>query len=160
MAVEDTFNGAKSALAFEHAWRNTVSQVLGMEQALDMETKICEAMGTGQGKMIKEQMGIDEFDVSTARQTLSELIKNGYGILSEVVEENPQKAVIKVGRCPVYEAAQALGMETDAIEASCRAGSLMFMDAVAKQLNPKLSYQLINFRSTPDGYCEEAVVLT
>ena len=105
-------------------------------------------------------MGIDEFDVSTARQTPSELIENGYGILSEVVEENPKKAVIKVGSCPVYEAAQALGMEADAIEASCRAGSLRFMDAVAKQLNPRLSYQLINFRSTPDGSCEEAILLT
>jgi hypothetical protein len=160
MAVEDTFNGAKAALVFEHAWRNTVAQVLGIEQALAMDTKICEAMGTAQGKMIKEQTGIDKFDAITARQMLTNLIEEGFGILSDVIEESPHMARTKVGRCPVYESAQALGMDAEAIEASCRAGSVRFMDAVAKQLNPNLSYQLINFRSRPDGYCEEAVVLT
>ena len=160
MTVEDTFNGAKAALIFDHAWRNTVAQVQGMEQALAMETKICEAMGTAQGKMIKEQTDTDEFDTITARQMLTNLIEEGYGILSDVIEESPQRAWTKVGRCPVYESAQALGMDAEAIETSCRAGPIRFMDAIAKQLNPNLSYQLINFRSTPDGYCEEAVVLT
>ena len=160
MAVEDTFNGAMSGLIFDHAWRNTVAQVLGTEQALAMETKICEAMGTAQGKMIKEQTDIDEFDAITARQMLTNLIEGSFGITSEVIEGDPQRAGTKVGKCPVYESAQALGMEAEAIEASCRAGPIRFMDAIAKQLNPDLSYQLNNFRSTPDGYCEEAIVLT
>jgi hypothetical protein len=33
------------------------------------------------------------------------------------------------------------------------------MDAVAKQLNPDLSYRLKEFRSSVDGYCLEEVVL-
>jgi hypothetical protein len=160
MTVEDTFNGANAALVFDHAWRNAVAQVLGMEQALAIETKICEAMGTAQGKMIKEQTGIDEFNTITARQMLTNLMEEGFGVLSDVIEESPQMARIKVGRCPVYESALALGMDVEAIESSCRAGSVRFMDSVAKQLNPNLGWQLINFRSTPDGYCEEAVVLT
>jgi hypothetical protein len=160
MTVEDTFIGAKAALAFDHAWRNTGAQVLGMEQVLAMETKMCEAIGTVQGEMIKEQTGIDEFDAITARQMLTNLIEEGYGILSDVIEGDPQRAGNKVGKCPVYESAQALGMDAEAIEASCRAGPIRFMDAIAKQLNPNLSYRLINFRSTADGCCEEAVVLT
>ncbi len=45
------------------------------------------------------------------------------------------------------------------IENICRASAIGFMDAAAKQLNPKLSYQLQKFRSNADDYCEEAVLL-
>jgi hypothetical protein len=159
MAVEDTFNGAKSGLTFMQAYINTVAQVIGMEQALTLDTKMEEAMGAAQGKMIKEQTGIEEFDAKSAHQLLWNAVEEGFGILSEVIEESPQRVVFKVGRCPVYEAAQALGMDAEAIEASCRAGSIRFMEAMAKQLNPNLSYQLRKFRSSADGSCEEAIVL-
>lgn len=74
-------------------------------------------------------------------------------------EENPDKITCKVGRCPVYEAADMLGMDNNAIEAGCRAGAITFMDSAAKQLNPKLSYKLIKFRSSADDCCEESVIL-
>ena len=56
-------------------------------------------------------------------------------------------------------ALQAVGMDAEAIEAACRACSIRLMEAMAKQLNPNLSYQLVKFRTAPDGYCEEAIVL-
>lgn len=76
-----------------------------------------------------------------------------------MIEESPQRVVFKVDRCPVYEAAHALGMNAEAIEAICRADSIRFMGAMAKQLNPNLSYQLRKFRSAADDSCEEAIVL-
>ena len=159
MAVEDTFTGAKSGLTFLNAYSNTVAQAIGEEQALALETTTCEALGAAQGMMIKEQTGVEEFDAKASSQVLSNLIEEGFGILSEVVEESPQGVKLKVGRCPVYEAAQELGMDAEAIEASCRATSIRFMDAVTKQLNPKLSYQLTKFLSGADGFCEEVIVL-
>jgi len=159
MAVEDTFNGAKTALIMLQAYINTVAQGIGNEQPLALNTKMNEAMGAGQGKMIKEQAGIEEFDAKAAHQLLWNTIENGYGILSEVIEESPQRVEFNVGRCPVYEAAQELGMDAEAIEADCRAGSIRFMEAMAKELNPNLSYQLRKFRSAADDYCEEAIVL-
>lgn len=110
MAVEDTFIGAKSGLAFLNAYINGAAKVIGMEQALALDTKICEAMGTAQGNMIKEQTGIEEFDAKTAHHLLWNAVEEGFGILSEVIEKGPQRVVFKVGRCPVYEAAQALGI--------------------------------------------------
>ena len=59
----------------------------------------------------------------------------------------------------VREAAQALGVDAEATEASCRASSIRFVEAMAKQLNPNLSYQLAKFRSAPDDTCEEVIVL-
>lgn len=159
MAVDDTFNGAKSGLTFLNAYVNTVAQVIGEEQAHTLEATMCKAMGASQGKMIAEQAGIGEFDLKSSIHVLQNLVKEGFGIRSEVIGETPQKITIKVGRCPIYESMQALGIDGKAIEAGCRGGSLGFMDAVAKQLNPDLSYELIKFRSSEDDYCEEAVVL-
>jgi len=75
MAVEDTFNGAKAGLTMLHAYTNTVAQAIGMEQALALDTKTCEAMGAAQGKMIKAQAGIEEFDAQAAHQLPRKLLK-------------------------------------------------------------------------------------
>ena len=66
MAIEDTFNGAKVAYTFFFAYLNTVAQEIGMDQALALLTKMAEAMGARQGKMIKEQAGVQECDAKAA----------------------------------------------------------------------------------------------
>jgi hypothetical protein len=58
MAIEDTFNGAKSGLTFLNAYINTVAGVIGEEQAHALETATCQALGTSQGMMIKDQIGV------------------------------------------------------------------------------------------------------
>lgn len=159
MALEDTFTGAQTALAFLNAYIGAVAEEIGMERALALDGQVCEAMGGAQGQMIREQSGVEEFDAQTASQTLSDAIRQGFGIVSEAIEESPERVVLSVGRCPVYEAALAVGMDAEAIEASCRLGAIGFMDAMAKALNPELSYRLQEFRSSPEGHCVEEVVL-
>ena len=160
MAVQDTFNGAMSGLIFMRAYANLVAEKVGAEQALSLETELSETMGAMQGMMIKEQMDNEEISLSEANQVLMKQIETGYGILSEVVDESSNKITCKAGRCPVFEAAQLLGMDVKDIETSCRASSIKFMDAMVKQLNPNFSYQLTKFRSTADESCEESLVLT
>ena len=157
MAIEDIFHGAKSGLTFLDAYINTVAQTLGEEQALAFDTMACETLGAAQGKMVKTQSGMDECDLRTSSQLLQNLIKEGFGIRSDVIKETPRKITINVRRCPVYESMQALGMDAKAIEANCRAGAIQFMDATAKQLNPELRYQLTKFRSSADDYCKETI---
>lgn len=158
MAIEDTFNGAKNAYTFFFAYLNTVAQEIGMERALALNTKMCEAMGTEQGKMMKEQSGVEELDAKAAAP-FAQKPAEGLGIISEVIEESPQKAVIKFGRCPIYEAAQVMGLDAETIETRCRAGALRFMETMVKQLNPNLNYQLRKFKSSADDFCEEEIVL-
>jgi hypothetical protein len=158
MAIGDVFNGAKTALTLFDAYINTVAQEIGMERALSLMTKVCENMGATQGKMMKEQSGIKEFDAKAA-SSLLRTVPEGLGISMEVLEESPKKVVGKVEKCSVYEAAQMLGMDAKTIEAMCRAGSNRFMDAVAKQLNPNLSFRVTKFRSAPDDFCLEETVL-
>jgi len=159
MAIEDTFNGAKNAYIYYFAYLNTVAQEVGMEQAVALQTKMCEAMGATQGKLMKEQAGIEEFDVKAAVSLAQNFMEESLGISSEVIEESPQKGVFKVGRCPLYEAAQVLGLDAETIQALCRAGALRFTDTMVKQFTPNLSYQLREFRSAADDFCEEEIVL-
>ncbi len=155
MATEDVLNGARAGFAFLHAYINTVGEEIGRERALALVTKMSETMGTMQGQMLKQQAGVEQVDAKTA-WALAGTFVDSLGIAQQVTEESSQKAVRKGGRCPVYEAAQMLGMDAKSF---CRAGSLRFMDALVKQLNPNLSMQVLKFRSSADDFCEEAIVL-
>ena len=157
MGMEDVFNGAKSSMTFYDAYLKTVAEEIGMDRALSLHTKMHETMGTMQGEMIKEQSGIEEIDTKTAL-SLAKSIPESLGISMEVVEESPKSVVFKVGKCPIYEAAQMMGMDEETIETLCRNGAIRFMDTVTKQLNPNFSYQLQRFRSGADDFCEEVIV--
>jgi hypothetical protein len=157
MAIEDVFNGAKTAMMLFDAYLNTVAQEIGMERALALQTKMGEQMGTLQAMMMKEQSGIKQFDAKVA-WSLIRTIPDSLGVSIEVVEESPRRVVVKCGRCSIYEAAQMLGMDAKTIEAGCRAGPEKVMNAAAKELNPKLNFRVTKFRSTPDDFCQEEVV--
>ena len=159
MAIEDTFNGAKNAFVFHQAFVNTVAEEIGRERASALETKMCETLGALQGRMAKEQAGIQEFDAKAAHLVCSQVI-GGLGLTSEVTEESPQEVVVKVGKCPIFEAAQLMGLDVQTSEAACRAGAIRFMDTMVKQLNPHLRHELRKFRSAPEDSCVEAIVLT
>jgi hypothetical protein len=50
-------------------------------------------------------------------------------------------------------------MEDGEIERLCRASSLVFLNTVVKQLNPKLKYIVSTFRSEEYGGCVEEIVV-
>lgn len=161
MATDDTFNGARSAFVFHEAFLNTVAEEIGRERAAALETKMCEALGVLQGRMAKEQAeqaGMKDFDAKAAHLVCSQLV-GGLGITTEVTEQGTQEVVYKVGRCPVFEAAQLVGQDVQTSEAACRAGAIRFMDTMVKQLNPNLRHELRKFRSAPEDSCVEAIVL-
>lgn len=155
MAIEDVFNGAKPAFIFFDAYLNTVAQEIGMERAVSLLTKMCESMGAMRGQILKQQAGVEQADAKKVG-ALARAVRESLGIATEVIEESSQKAVWKCARCPVYEAGQMLGMDAKRM---CRAGTSRFMDAIAKQLNPALGFQVLKYRSSADDFCEEAVVL-
>ena len=160
MASVDTLEGAKNAFTFFYAYLNAVAQEIGMERAIALDAEMCEMMGAAQGQAIKAQAGLDEIDLATAAALAGASIEEGLGISSEVIEQSAERIVSKCGRCPLYEAAQAVAMENETIGAMCRATSLRYMDAMVKQWNPNLSYRQRDFRSSADGHCIEEVVLS
>ena len=160
MATADTFNGAKNAYTFLFAYLNTVGQEIGMERAMVLDTRMCEAMGAAQGMAFKEQSGMEELSFQAVNSLNERFMEDGLGITSQLLEEDAHRRLFKVGRCPLYEAAAELGMDNASIEALCRSGAIRFMDTMVKQMNPALSYQLREFRSSAEDSCLEALYLS
>ncbi|MGD2205467.1 MAG: L-2-amino-thiazoline-4-carboxylic acid hydrolase [Anaerolineae bacterium] len=159
MSVKDTFTGAKSGLTFLFAYQNIVAQDIGTERALALNNEMTKAMGTAQGKELKARIDVHEIPPKLAAALVGEFLKQALGIASQITEGNEEKATVQVGRCPIYEAAEALGMEHGAIEALCRAGAIPYMDAIVKQFNPDLAYDLSQFRPAVDASCVETIVV-
>jgi hypothetical protein len=159
MATTDTLHGATNAFTFYFAYLNGVAQEIGMEQAITLDAQVSEMMGAAQGQAIRDQAGLDDIDLATGAALANAAIEEGLGISSEALEKSAYRIVSRVGRCPIYEAAQAVGMDNESIEAVCRAGALRYMDTMVKQWNPNLSYRLREFRSSADGHCIEEVVV-
>ncbi len=157
MSATDTLTGAKSGLTFLFAYQNTVAQEIGRERAMALNSKMTKAMGTAQGKELTEQLDVEEIPPKLAASFSGAFLEQALGINSRVTKGNAQEAVIEIGRCPIYEAAEALGMEHAAIEALCRAGSIPYMDAIVKQFNPDLAYELRRFRPSAEGACLETI---
>jgi hypothetical protein len=159
MTIADTFTGAKSGLTFLFAYQNTVAQAIGRERALALNTKMVQALGTTQGGDLRDRLDIKEIPPKLAASLVGEFLEQALGIRSQAVDGSAEKMVIEVDRCPIYEAAEALGMEHAAIGALCRAGSIPYMDALIKQFNPDLTYDLRQFRPSADASCVEVIAL-
>lgn len=159
MAQDDKLIGARNGLALYFAYMNDVAREIGMERAVTLSAYGDESMGAMRGKMIREQAGAAKFDVKAAAKAARESIAEDFGIISKVVDETPNSVVVHCGRCPVYEAARMVGIDAENVETDCCGGAIRYMDALVKQLNPNLSYELRTFRSSADDFCEEAVVM-
>jgi hypothetical protein len=159
MAGEDVYTGVKTVSILLNAYMSTVGQEIGKEKALSLFTRTCEGMGAMRGMMAKGQLANEQFDAEKAWSLLIKSLKESSGFTFEVVEESPRKVVVKNMRCPFYDAAHMLGMDAAAIETICRAGSIKMADSAVRQLNPKLNVRIHEFRSTPDGFCTEEIVL-
>jgi hypothetical protein len=156
MTKEDAFNAATFAFTSRSGLFGAVAKAMGMEQALALDSQVNDLMGAEQGKMIAAQAGVEQVDAQTA-YALLENVMTTLGMSPTVTETSPQKVTFDAGPCPIYEAGLAMGMSPAEIEATCRSGAIVFMNAAAKQLNPDLSYILQSFRSRPEGGCIEQV---
>lgn len=159
MKTEATFNGVKNGLIFLYAFQNKVAQEIGKERALELEAMSNTEMGSAQGMMLKEQIGQNNIDAISAAKIIFKYLEQELGITPVVKEESPDKVVYSCGRCPIFESYQLLGADNKDIETSCRASAVGFMDALVKQLNPELNYELLRFRSAADDSCDEVIFL-
>lgn len=157
MTQAEVFTGSKSGLTFLFAYQQAVAQEIGMEQALALNAKMVQALGTAQGQDLRSRADREEIPPKLAASLTGEFLEQALGIRSRMKEGSAEKAVIKIGRCPSYEAAAELGMEHSAIEAPCRAGSIPYMDALVKQLNPDVVYDLTQFRPSAQDPCVEVI---
>lgn len=158
MTNEDVFNGARNAFVSYLTLFDAVSREIGKERAATLLSEANKSSATEMAQRYKVQKGDSGIDLQTATTMARNVIDDSYGISSEIVEESPERIVLRIRRCSVFEAGQAAGISPETIEAQCRAGALTYMNTLVSQLNPNLGYKLVKCRNTADGFCEEAVV--
>ncbi len=107
---------------------------------------------------LKDRVGTRYVDAKTASRILKELV-GLVGFEPQLLEASPDRLVFKPGRCPIYEVGRSLGMEHSAIEAWCRTRPLRVVDQAVRELNPRLRYRLLQFRTGPDDSCVEEIVM-
>ncbi len=155
----EKFTGAKNGMSMFFAYFGTVAKEIGMDRALALNRRMFEAMGAAAGQAIREASGGNGVDAVTAGTLAGRHIQDTMGFEQERVEKSPGLILCACGRCPIYEAAQEVGMDGATIEAVCRAGPIPYMDVLVRQLNPRLSYRLTQFRSSAAEPCKEEIVL-
>jgi len=157
MAIEDALNAAKSMTSMFGVFFNNVTKEVGKEQALALLSKSLGGLGAMMGKMTKEQMGIEELDAKTTSLFMKGMSESlGF---SPEIEESPTTVTVRNVKCPFYEGLQGVGYDHEAIETFCRNGPAVMLNALFEQLDPNAVYQFKKFRSTPDDFCEEEIVL-
>jgi len=134
-----------------------VVKEIGEEKTYDMIETTCQNMGAIQGRMSKSQARrekMKKMNPSNASILAAGAIK-GFGIKTEILKESDEKVSLKVGKCPVYEAAKMMGLDAEQL---CRRSAIPFMNSLVKELNPNLQYELEKFRTGQDDYCEEIII--
>jgi hypothetical protein len=127
-----------------------ISYLRAVEETHGIRTRLQE---------LKDRASTLRMDAETGAGLLLELV-GVVGFEPEVLEQGPKRVVFKPGRCPIYEAGRALGLDHSAIESLCRTRILPRMDRAAKELNPGLRYGLLQFRAGHGESCVEEIVMT
>lgn len=158
MSEKDVFEGAKVAYIAYFSYVKVLMDKYGTEEALKLMTKSDTIRGISAGADIKAEAGGRDFTVKETMDTIVEMAK-GIGGIDTVLEvsEDRARTVTELGKCPVYEAGRAVGMEDELIEKLCRASSLAFLNSVVQQLNPELGYYVTEFRSETYQGCVEEI---
>lgn len=160
MKEKNEFTGAVDVYRSYFGCMNTMIQELGAEKVLAMMSESDKNRGIQVGQEIRASSGGEDFDIPKALYTIIDMASDigGQDTILDVSDTHGA-TVTKFGKCPVYEGAKALGMDDTEIEQICRASSLVFLNSVVKQLNPKLKYVVSAFRSEEYGGCVEEIVI-
>lgn len=159
MSHEDKRQGAANVFGLYYAYLNNIGQEIGIDKAEEIGSQLFKMNGSARGQAIKAISEMDEFTAEGAAAAARKSILEDFGIVSNSIEESPQRVVVKCETCPVYNGARMAGMDSGSIEAHCRSASIGYMDALVKELNPRLKYRLRKFRTSEEDTCEEEIVL-
>jgi hypothetical protein len=158
--AKNEFTGAVDVYRTYFSCINTMIKKFGAEEVLAMMSESDEQRGIKAGQEIRTSAGDEDFDIHKAFHTIIDMASDIGGQDTIMYETDTHAATVtKFGKCPVYEGAKAAGMEDGEIERLCRASSLVFLNTVVKQLNPKLKYIVSAFRSEEYGGCVEEIVV-
>lgn len=154
---EKAFDATKSVMGMFGAFFNSVAQEIGEDKAFGLLSGTFDGLGTMAGKMTKEQMGLEKLDVKTVSSIYKGICET-YGISPEI-EESPTKVVFRCSKCSFFEGLQSAGLDHETCKSFCSKGLAVMVNSLVENLDPTAVYNFTKFRSDPDDFCEEEVVI-
>lgn len=155
---EEVFQASKKVYGLYGAFFKTVAQEIGIEKALDLHVQANEELGIASGKMLREQLAEEGYDIQKLASVLRES-NLSIGIDSELVQASSTSALFKNTRCPMYDGYRMGGLNDETAEALCQKGAPAKLGSMLKQLDPNIRYRLKLYRLKPDEPCEEEITL-
>ncbi|MFW9773808.1 MAG: hypothetical protein ACFFFB_15265 [Candidatus Heimdallarchaeota archaeon] len=131
------------------------SQKIGTNEASKLLRETFEASGKYQGLKLKSQSEASYIDAEEA-YSLIKIIPENIGIAWEILEDSPDRIIIKVNRSPFYDACKVAGINPEQFYID---SAIVFMDTIVQHLNPEFQYELLTFKFSDAGFCEEQITL-
>ncbi len=154
--VSATLKGATTGLVFLGAYDQAMGAEFGEEKAAALQTEATQFVTKGHAQKIREETGMEDFDLEAAHSIVSKLVRENMGIVFQTIEKTPTRIMYSVGRCPVYDSSEMLGMDPAAIQVRCGPVAIEYIEALVQELNPDVQVQLHSFRQTADDICVES----
>ena len=120
-----------------------------MTRALEILSSTYEDIGAYRGLKYKNQSETKIYNAEKAFPVLKKVVEE-LGMDYEIMQLESKKAVVKLGRCPIYEGAKFGGLDP---ENFCHCGAIKYMDALLEQLNPKLEYVINKIKADEEDFC-------
>ncbi len=120
-----------------------------MTRALEILATTYEDIGAYRGLNYKNQSEIKNFNAEKAFPILKKVVEE-LGMDYEIQQMDPEKVVVKLGRCPIFEAAKFGGLDP---ENFCHCGAMKYMNTLLDQLNPKLEYEINKIKAEEKDFC-------
>jgi hypothetical protein len=154
-----SFLGVKRAYGVLFSYIISVIETLGSDKALEILKEVVQRRGREDGLELKRRLGVVNDSIFDGLAVYSAFIQDS-GMNFDVIEETDEKIVLRIGKCPVFEASHEAILDCQYFgERMCRLIYLPLASAVVSVIHPNLSVDLVRYRTFHDGYCIEDISL-
>ncbi len=151
--------GVQRAYAILFAYVVNAVEELGTQEAFSLLTKVVEERGKEDGRGLIRRLGIHGDDLEAGLAVYQAFLRE-CGVECQVVEKSKDRAVMRVGKCPIYDAYHSAITDCDWLaESMCKNMTHPLLTAIVKQVNPRLKSSIRRYRTFSNGYCLEELAL-
>lgn len=156
MEKEEIYYATRKVFASYAGFFHEVANEIGIERALALHERAHEKMGVGLARLIFGACH-PPFELDSIRELL--LAGNRrIGIESELAEATPTAALLRNGRCPMFDGYWMGGLDERTARLLCERGAWVRLSGVVRELNPRLEHH-VKYRSGADEECLEEITL-
>jgi len=152
LGERDPFNGVRRVYALCFLFLMEVIERLGTDRALESLSRAVERQAEIVEKELSSLKGMTdslERGLEVYRCFMGDL-----GVQFTVEKEGEEGALIRVGRCPIYEAYLDIGLECGFwMEDLCTHITLPSIEAVLRRFDPRLRLLLERYRASVEEPC-------